>query len=78
VIQRRKQGFQAPMRDWYGPLFARHGRLLEGGALVDLGVLRPEAASAFAKGAYPWSESVPRAYSALVLEAWCRQAMGAD
>ena len=53
VIQRRKQGFQAPMRDWYGPLFARHGRLLEGGALVDLGCCVPRRRAPSRRGLTP-------------------------
>jgi asparagine synthase (glutamine-hydrolysing) len=75
ILKRPKRGFQTPVRDWYRPLFARHGHLLRNGRLVELGVLRPEAAEGFARGSYPLQESVPRAFNALVLEAWCREVL---
>ena len=75
VSKRPKRGFQTPVRDWYRPLFARHGHLLVDGALVELGVLKPEAARQFAKGSYPLSHAVPSAFNALVLEAWCREVL---
>ena len=44
VSQRPKRGFKPPMREWHQALFARYGRLLPGGFLVEAGILRPEAA----------------------------------
>jgi asparagine synthase (glutamine-hydrolysing) len=75
ITQRPKRGFQTPVRDWYRPLFAQHGHLLRDGRLVELGVLTPKAAAAYANGSYPLHHSVPRAFNALVLEAWCREVL---
>jgi len=75
VHVRPKRGFQVPMRAWHRALFAAHGRSLEDGMLVQLGILRPEAARRFAAGSYSLRETNSFAFTALVLEAWCRRAL---
>ena len=75
VRMRPKRGFQPPVREWHPAIFARHGAQLADGVQVELGVLKPEAARAFARGTFPLTQTVPSAYNALVLETWCRQSL---
>jgi asparagine synthase (glutamine-hydrolysing) len=43
VFRRTKRGFSPPWRLWYRHLFDRYGEDLRSGALVQAGILRPEA-----------------------------------
>ncbi|HET9325235.1 MAG TPA: asparagine synthase (glutamine-hydrolyzing) [Candidatus Eisenbacteria bacterium] len=74
VKNRRKRGFQPPVRAWHHALFAEYGRRLEDGALVQLGVLEPRAARELSQGRYPLDEVEPFSLTALMLELWCRGA----
>lgn len=76
VRSRPKRGFQPPVRAWHRALFAEHGHLLRDGLLVQLEILKPEAARELAKGAFSIWETQPLSFRALVLEVWCRQAAG--
>jgi asparagine synthase (glutamine-hydrolysing) len=73
VLRRRKRGFQPPVRAWHRALFDRYGSLLRDGTLVQLGILRPEAAERLSPGPYPLSEVESFSLTALALELWCRQ-----
>ncbi len=75
VRKRPKRGFQPPVRVWHRALFAEHGHLLRDGALVQLGILRPEAAAQLAKGVFSITETLPLSFKALVLEVWCRESL---
>jgi asparagine synthase (glutamine-hydrolysing) len=74
VRNRPKRGFQAPTRVWHRALFEAHGHLLRDGALVQHGILQPEAARRLSRGDFSITETAPLSFRALVLEAWCRQA----
>ncbi len=78
VLSRPKRGFQPPVRVWHRALLERHGRLLKDGALVQMGVLTPEAATEFSTASFPITRTVSSAYLALVLEVWSRAAMGSE
>ena len=78
VLKRPKRGFQPPLRAWHRALFARHGQALRDGALVQLGILRPEATRKLASGPFDLSEHVPLSFMALVLELWCRGLLDAE
>jgi asparagine synthase (glutamine-hydrolysing) len=73
VVARRKRPFSPPVREWHRRLFASYGHLLENGLLVDLGVLRPQAACDLARGAFPSGAGATLSFKALVLEMWCRR-----
>lgn len=72
VRGRKKLGFTPPIRLWHREIFRRHGRLLEDGQLVRRRILRREAASELAAGAFPIGRGVPLSMKALVLELWLR------
>lgn len=73
VLDRRKRGFQPPVRAWHRALFERHGAALRDGHLVELGILEPGAARTLAEGSFPITAMAPLSFKALVLEHWCRQ-----
>jgi asparagine synthase (glutamine-hydrolysing) len=75
VLNRRKRGFQPPTRAWHRAIFDRYGGLLVDGMLVELGILRPDAARRLGSGPYSLAETEPFSLSALVLEIWCRQTL---
>lgn len=72
IVERKKQPFEAPLRDWHRKLFDAYGDLLADGNLVELGVLRPEAARYLAEGHFPEGAGSTLSFKALVLELWCR------
>lgn len=72
IVERKKQPFEAPLRDWHRKLFDAYGDLLANGYLVELGVLRPEAARYLAAGWFPEGAGSTLSFKALVLELWCR------
>jgi asparagine synthase (glutamine-hydrolysing) len=76
ILDRRKQGFAPPVREWHDALFARYGAMLADGHLVANGILNPKAARALAKGPFPAGAIAPLSFKALVLEMWCRYRMG--
>jgi asparagine synthase (glutamine-hydrolysing) len=76
VRKRPKRGFQPPVREWHRAIFDKYGRLLKNGALIQLGILTPQAAERFARGAFPLTQTMSLAFNALVLEVWCRQCLG--
>ena len=73
VMNRPKQGFRPPVKDWHRALFAKYGDKLNDGFLVQAGVLSPEGGRAFAKGPFTLGAVVPLSFKALVLEMWCRR-----
>ncbi len=74
VLDKPKHGFAPPLKDWFREIFARHGRLLRNGYLVQNGVLRPEAGERLASGQPgPPRVTHPLSFKALVLEVWCRR-----
>ena len=73
IIQRPKQGFAPPVIEWHDALFKAHGKYLDGGFLVQAGVLTEEAGAALASGIFPAGAVTPMSFKALVLEIWCRQ-----
>jgi asparagine synthase (glutamine-hydrolysing) len=77
-LNRPKQGFQPPVRDWHDAIFRRYGSDLEDGVLVSSGVLDAAAAKQLARGAFPRTVTVPLSYKALVLEHWLRSLGSAD
>lgn len=72
VLNRPKRGFAPPVRVWHRALFAAHGSMLQGGYLVQSGVLRSESARDLSCGPFPNGVVTPLSFKALVLEAWCR------
>ncbi|MEO7634581.1 MAG: asparagine synthase (glutamine-hydrolyzing) [Sphingomicrobium sp.] len=76
ILNRRKQGFAPPVRDWHAALFARYGDMLKDGYLVANGVLNPQGAKALARGPFPARAIAPLSFKALVLELWCRYRAG--
>ena len=73
VMDRPKQGFAPPVRDWHHALFAAYGSMLEDGYLVQAGVLRAQSAQELASGSFPAGAVAPLSFKALVLEMWCRK-----
>lgn len=73
VLNRPKQGFRPPVKDWHRALFATYGANLIDGYLVQAGVLRPEGARVLAAGPFTLGAVVPPSFKALVLEMWCRR-----
>lgn len=73
VLQRRKKGFEPPVRRWVQALMERYGDRLGGGFLVSEGLFRAEPFGALRR----FSPVVPKAhmapYAALVLETWCER-----
>lgn len=73
VMNRPKQGFRPPVKEWHRALFEKYGSRLENGFLTQAGVLTPQSAKAFAQGSFPEGAIVPLSFKALVLELWCRR-----
>ena len=73
VINRPKQGFRPPVKEWHRALFAQYGSQLENGFLTQAGVLTPQSARTFAEGPFTPGAIVPLSFKALVLELWCRR-----
>jgi asparagine synthase (glutamine-hydrolysing) len=71
VMNRPKQGFRPPVKDWHRALFAKYGAKLKDGFLVQAGVLTPEGGKTFSKGPFTPGAVVPLSFKALVLEMWC-------
>lgn len=73
IIERPKQGFAPPVIEWHNELFKVYGKYLDGGYLVQSGVLTEEAGAALASGVFPRGAIAPISFKALVLEIWCRE-----
>ena len=73
IIDRPKQGFAPPVIEWHNALFKEYGKYLDGGYLVQAGVLTEEAGAALAGGVFPRGAIAPISFKALVLEIWCRE-----
>jgi asparagine synthase (glutamine-hydrolysing) len=73
VLSRPKRGFTPPWRTWTRALMKSYGPLLARGALVEAGVLRPEAAEMLARRSFDrLGRPYPLSFPALVLELWVR------
>lgn len=73
IIDRPKQGFAPPVIEWHNELFKAYGNYLDGGYLVQSGVLTEEAGAVLATGVFPRGAIAPISFKALVLEIWCRE-----
>jgi len=73
IIERPKQGFAPPIVEWHSALFKAYGNYLDGGYLVQAGVLTAEAGVALASGLFPKGAITPMSFKALVMEIWCRE-----
>ncbi len=73
VIDRPKRAFAPPTRIWHRALFEAYGSLLDGGYLVQEGILKPEVAKEMAGGSSVHYSASPLSFKALVLEIWCRR-----
>lgn len=73
IIERPKQGFAPPVIEWHNALFKAYGKYLDGGYLVQAGVLTEEAGAVLASGTFPKGAIAPISFKALVLEIWCRE-----
>ncbi len=73
VLRRPKRGFQPPVGPWLKALFARYGRLLDDGWLVQHGVLTPESARRLSRAPWSFGDRAALSFKALTLEVWCRQ-----
>lgn len=73
IIERPKQGFAPPLMEWHNELFKAYGQYLDGGYLVQSGILTEEAGAILAKGVFPRGAIAPISFKALVLEIWCRE-----
>lgn len=73
IIDRPKQGFAPPVIEWHNELFKAYGKYLDGGYLVQSGVLTGEAGTILATGVFPRGAIAPISFKALVMEIWCRE-----
>lgn len=73
IMKRPKKGFTPPVKEWHNALFQQYGSLLDGGFLVESGVLKPETAKKMTKGPLTRGVVTPLSFKALVLEFWCRK-----
>jgi asparagine synthase (glutamine-hydrolysing) len=73
IINRPKQGFAPPVIEWHQELFKAYGKYLDGGYLVQCGVLTEEAGAILSTGKFPLGAIAPISFKALVLEIWCRE-----
>lgn len=73
VLNRPKRGFAPPTQKWHEALFAKYGKSLDEGYLVQANVLSRESGRDLAKGEFPNEAITPISFKALVLEQWCRQ-----
>jgi asparagine synthase (glutamine-hydrolysing) len=78
VLRRPKRGFQPPVRAWMRAIFARYARLLDGGWLVQEGILIPEAGHRLSRGPWSYGDMAVPAFRALTLEVWCRESLSAS
>jgi len=76
VLNRRKRGFQPPMREWEEAVFRAYGDSLRDGYLVETGILDPAGVERLLDEERPRSISASLAYKSLVLEQWCRAVSG--
>jgi len=72
AAHRPKRGFTPPVQRWLDAIFAAHGHQLRDGVLVQMGLLRPEAVPALARGQRYPGEIMPLSFKTLVLELWAR------
>ncbi len=75
LLHRPKRGFQPPGREWMQGVWARHGRALEDGLLVQHSILRPEVARTMSKHS-PRGPLAMLTFTALVLEYWFAAHLG--
>lgn len=73
IIDRPKQGFAPPLMEWHNALFKAYGHYLDGGYLVQSGVLTEQAGAELSAGPFPRGAVAPISFKALVLEIWCRE-----
>jgi asparagine synthase (glutamine-hydrolysing) len=73
VMSRPKRGFTPPVKEWHDSVFRHYGSMLDGGYLVESGVLTPKTAKNLSNGSYPHNSFTPLSFKALVLELWCRK-----
>ncbi|MEV5600297.1 asparagine synthase (glutamine-hydrolyzing) [Streptomyces sp. NPDC052299] len=73
MAERPKMPFETPVGQWSGRLFHTYGPLVDGGALVDLGILRADVARDLLDDVYEATRPTPVSYKALVLELWVRE-----
>jgi asparagine synthase (glutamine-hydrolysing) len=73
VMNRPKRGFQPPTRTWAHALLSTYGHLLDGGYLVQAGVLQGDAARSLARPRFGMGPAAILAFEALALEVWCRE-----
>jgi asparagine synthase (glutamine-hydrolysing) len=67
VLERKKQGFTPPVRDWMNGIVKRFGHLVEGGALVRQGLVDPALVPGGASGF-----NLTFLYKLVLLEVWTR------
>ena len=67
VLARKKQGFTPPVRDWMNGIVKRFGLLLEDGALIRQGLVKPGMVRGGASGF-----DLPFLYKLVVIECWVR------
>lgn len=72
IMNRPKQGFAPPIREWYHALFEQYGHDLDNGYLVNHAILKQNGARHLAKGNMISGVVHPLSFKALVLEEWCR------
>lgn len=76
VLNRQKQGFRPPVREWHQAIFDQHGHLLNDGYLVQEKVLTRMSARRLSRGEFPPGVVSPLSFKALVFESWCRSLSG--
>lgn len=73
ILDRPKQGFAPPVRNWHRALINEFGQSLRQGELVQRGILSPAGARSLSGSSSPLFVSSHLSLRALVLETWCRE-----
>lgn len=72
VINRKKRGFEPPVKLWIQKILEAYGPLLINGKLVELGLLSKDSALYLSKNPAMPSMVFPQSLNAMVLELWFR------
>jgi asparagine synthase (glutamine-hydrolysing) len=72
VMERRKRGFEPPIKEWIAGIMKNYGGNLINGKLVEEGVLSKGSAGSLSKNPPRPAMIYPQSFNALILEYWFR------